>query len=309
MSPLIEALRVLLTTAHLLANALAGGGLLVAGIAPLWSRRGGAADAQRRLAIASAWAMGIGLLTGGLGVSLVLVDGDPSYESAAARVPLGSYGMLAAEWAFTAALLAVYLAWWDRLRHVPILHSFIALVASTNFLYHFPTMMIVLGRLAEAPHAAAPVVTRDVFRDVISEPHLLAKTLHFWALSLLAAGVTLWWLARDRGVQAARVVALAGALAMFATGVPLLATTPSVTARLLGGFGNPAGWAFWCGVIAAIASLAFVARAACGAGGRPARAAALVTAAALLMTAAVTTARHATNPGAAIDIRATETNQ
>ena len=200
---------------HLLAGGLAGAGPLLAALLRLFRKiRTDADEPLRALAAASIAAMFVGVVIGGLAAAALCWNAESAYRLAAWRLPGTAYGMLAAEWVFSLVLLAVYVATWNRLSNRPMLHGLIAIVAATNLLYHFPTMMIVIGRLAAEPgFAAEPVITRPVFRRLITSPDLLAKTAHFWSLSFLVSGISAAWIANHHAKAPNHLMARAGGLA------------------------------------------------------------------------------------------------
>lgn len=67
----------------------------------------------------------------------------------------------------------------------------IALLAATNLLYHFPTLLLVISEVhagyIEQPQAIDP----KLFRELMSEPSILARSAHFLLASLAVTGVTL----------------------------------------------------------------------------------------------------------------------
>ena len=185
-------LRIVLLTLHLVTNALACGGPLLCVACRLFPRvRATCDDTLRRLAKWSLVALVVGLLAGAASTGLLWLQQDPSYREAAARFPRRAYEMLAAEWLFTAALYGVYLATWQKLKAWPWLHGGIGLLATTNLIYHFPTLMVVLGQLATEPGLTSePEISRPVLLQLMLTPELLAKAAHFWALCMTVAGVT-----------------------------------------------------------------------------------------------------------------------
>lgn len=234
--------RTLLLTTHLLASALAAAGpLLVAGFRVSRRMRTEGDDALRRVTLWSVSAMAIGLIVGLLSLGLVWHLPTTGYQAAAVRFPAGAYQMLAAEWCFTAFLYGLYLATWRQLAKRPLLHGFIALVAATNLLYHFPTIMIVLGALAEDPALAAEEeIARPVVLRLMLSPALLAKATHYWALCLLVSATAIVVAAARSSaanlVRAGAIAGLAGTVAIVFSGVAALLQIDTSTQRaLIGG--------------------------------------------------------------------------
>lgn len=260
MIALFELLRAALATGHLLAGALAGAGpLLVAGLrlAPAFRD----SETLRRVAWLSFVALLASLAFGVLSLWLLWTSPDAGYREAVDRFPAGAYTMLAIEWVFTAVLLAAYLWLWRPLRGRPLLHGALAMVAGTNLLYHFPTVMVVLAALAEDPALASGAeIARPVFRRLITTPALLAKATHYWALALLTSGVAVAWASSSRRPTAAggastgkgpaplaargAAVALAGLALLVLSGVVTLLQIGTGQQRALLGNDAPATTAF-----------------------------------------------------------------
>ncbi|MCA9247405.1 MAG: hypothetical protein KDA42_09830 [Planctomycetales bacterium] len=242
---IVLSIRTLLVAAHLLSNALAGGGLLLAALAP------GDPDARKQLARWSLWAIFVGLATGGLAVLVVLAGGYPGYGAAAARLPAGAYWMLAGEWLFTAVLVHVYFIGWRRLAHRRFWHGLVGVAAATNLLYHFPTMMIVLARLAHEPALShSQTIARPEFLALLRQPFPLAKSFHFWALSLVVAGVAyLFATDRSKSRSTGAAVALAGVMLLVLSGVGQLVAAPAGVSRELMSLSSMAGWFFLGGLL------------------------------------------------------------
>lgn len=190
---------VLLLAVHLLAVNVASAGPL----ACVWLRGRGrrgdmAADAAgRRLANISLWSLMAGVALGFILLGLAWRAEDQGYWQAVERFPTSAFCFALGELAFTAVCLAVYVSTWDRWRGRPWLHGFVAVLAATNLLYHFPPLMVALGDLAARPEIVAEtVVTRDVFRRLMLRPNVIASVLHFTLASVAVVGVVLMHVAR-----------------------------------------------------------------------------------------------------------------
>jgi len=262
---LVDLLRAGLLAAHLLASALAATGPVLCVLFRLVPTiREQADDALRRLAkwslVALAAGLVIGLASGGW---LCLAEASP-YRQAVLRFPGHAYSMLAIEWLFTAVLYIAYLALWHKLRRGPALwlHAVVGVAAATNLLYHFPTMMVLLGRLAAEPSFTLEAeITRPVFRQLITAPDLLARVGHFWSLSLLVAGVAaVDAAAREkpsptvgRLVVGGAAAGLLGLVLMVVSGMVTLTQLPAAPQRALLGGNLLATTLFAAGVTAALA--------------------------------------------------------
>lgn len=231
-------MRTLVGATHLLASALAvAGPMVVAGL------RLGAVSAEEdaRLRRGLAWslaAMGLSLAAGGVAAGLVAWAPDTGYAVVWRRVPATALAMLATEWLFTAALYAWCWFGWQGASRWRWRHALIAWVAGTNLLYHFATMMVVLGAVAASPGLAdGEPITRPVFRTLITQPLALSLALHYAAYCVLVGGVAGGLaIAGKNGSPAAGRIALAGLGAAMATGVAALVNEPAGVQRaMLGG--------------------------------------------------------------------------
>lgn len=274
--------RILLAVLHLLTNALAGGGVLAAALLPLPE------EDRRRLTRLSLIALALGLATGLGHIGLLWLGAAPGYPAAAARVPAFAYGMLGAEWLFTFTLYGIYLATWRRLGRRRLVHGLIGVVGATNLLYHFPTMMILLGELAATPSLSdATVIDRPAVRGLIVTARPALLLLHYWSLCALAPGVVLlaWPAAGGRRPVVANLLCLLATVALVLTGAALLAATGAKAAPLVT-LSAPAGWLLAAGVVCGLVLLLHLSLGAAY-GGRHSRAPlALGAAAATLMTTA-----------------------
>ena len=272
-------------------------------------RRGGAAAdlVGRQLAHASLWSLLVGMLLGAALVALIWAAGGQGYWDAVRRFPARAYGFALAELAFTAVCLALYAATWQPWRNRPGLHAVVAVLATTNLLYHFPPLMIVLGNLASRPELALEsVVTRPVFRGLLLRADVLAQVAHFVVASVAVSGVALMLLANrkhvrhetgeaaDRLVAAGARIALAATLAQLAVGLWVLVQLRSEARWALLGDDWLAGGIFFVAVLAAFGLLHSLSAVALGDVRGPAvhRAALLLLAVVLLMTATLSRTRQ-----------------
>ncbi len=168
-------------------------------------------------------------------------------------------------------MYAAYLLSWDRLAGRRFWHGLLGVIAATNLLYHFPTMMLVLGRLAQYPALTSePLITRAVFLEVWATPLLLGQTAHFWGLSLLIAGVVAMLLgpsATDRRTGA--VPALLRSTALFLSGVWCLAHVPPIASRHSLAPNSAAGGLFLSGVTCGVVLVLLLGEEILGAGKHP----------------------------------------
>jgi hypothetical protein len=180
----------------------------------------------QRLALWSFWCLLAGIALGFVMLGIFWMTPDPGYRQAVARFPAKAYVFAAAELAFSAACLALYAGYWNRFRERPWWHALLALLATTNLLYHFPALMFVLGELSAQPEwVLEPLVTRREFRSLLLRPELIGKVLHFAFASVAVSGVVLMLFARrhiDSEIADQRSSALIRAGAAIAFGASLI---------------------------------------------------------------------------------------
>jgi hypothetical protein len=159
-----------------------------------WRERGGDLVAGRAGRYVAIWALGLFLagLVLGVGTALLVWSWE-FWQEFQARLPSRiSWGYW--ELAFSAALMAGYWAWW---RFSPggslsrIGRSLLAVLASTNLLYHFPPLFVVAAMLASGEAASLGVIDDSTFPRLIWRGEVFALTVHFWLASLAVAGVLL----------------------------------------------------------------------------------------------------------------------
>jgi hypothetical protein len=194
----------LLLAVHLLCVNVAAGGPLLAAWLDWRAVRGDAACA--RAAVYLARLSLLGLIAGAaLGLLIGWLQWDADYR-ALWLGPL-NYKLTGAviEAVFSLVLLA---AWWLWLpgkaggsRTFAGIRIFLALLASTNLLYHFPLLFSVAARLKAAGDTSGPVISGAAFRSLI-DGQAAAMAVHVTLASIAVAGVVLLGLAlrwRRRG--------------------------------------------------------------------------------------------------------------
>lgn len=243
---MVALVQAVLTMLHIASVGLAAAGPLLAAALRLRRHFRHDADADqclRRLALWSTAALlasaTIGLIAGGWR----LWWDDGSYASMLGRFPRRSYEMLAAEWFFTLVCYVLWLVLWTRWREKPWLHAAVALVGSTNLLYHFPPLMIAQNLLASWPDLIAEQqITRSLMLELMYSPIVVAKTVHLWGASIVVAAANLLLATERRPVSGidtlirlAVGVALAGVVVQWLSGVAIVALLPAEPGeRLLG---------------------------------------------------------------------------
>lgn len=205
-----------LLAVHLLAmNVASAGPLTVA-----WLLQGSAAPADRRRLLAqrlarhSMLALLVGLLLGG---GLLLVP-HTGLRAALQRFPAKEYWFAGIELLFSAACMGLLIRLAGGTRRRPVLAWLLALLASSNLLYHFPPLMIVLGELAaDSAWAREAQLDRAAILRLWMRPEVAALWAHFTLASLAAAPIAAMWPLRGNNeVDAGASASLSGRLAIWA---------------------------------------------------------------------------------------------
>jgi hypothetical protein len=156
------------------------------------------------------------------------------------------------ELVFSLVCLAAYAAWWRWSRRQRAwerwCHGTLAVLGTTNLLYHFPFFFVVAARVARSPDTMRSTIDAAAFRRLMVEGETLSLAVHFWLSSLAVSGVVLmlygWWQGRKGRPEedVARPVAWGSRIALVATLLQLpiglwvlLELSPSAQARVMGG--------------------------------------------------------------------------
>ncbi len=149
-------------------------------------------DLGRKLAWFSFWAFLLGLLTGGGQMFFAPSEG---LWAALSRFPNRALWMAAAELIFSLVCLLLYAGCWRALRKHRWWHASLALLSSSNLLYHFPPLMSVLGKLANDPTwARAQTLDRAELLPLMMRDEIVALSTHFVLASIAAAAIAVLWL-------------------------------------------------------------------------------------------------------------------
>jgi len=238
-------------TVHLLAVNLACAGPLVC----IWlHRRGGYSDFRDRLGKSLAWlslaALMLGMLTGGL---LVLVAPTQGLEDAIGRFPARAFWMAGIELVFSLVCLLIYAIAWKPLGKgwLRWLHTLISLLGTSNLLYHFPPLMVVLGKLAVDPlWTKTAIIDRPAFLELMFRGDVLSLTTHFGLASMAVAAITVLLLlsrlpadaieepSAKKIASGAAAVALLSSVLQIPVGIWVLATATGTERNALTG-GDP----------------------------------------------------------------------
>jgi len=190
---MLEHFAILLFAAHLLAVNVASTGPLIAAWLDLREGRGDATAGRVGRQLVT-WSL-IGLVVGSLlGVAMGMAFWDDGYRLATFRLKSKIYYGVA-EIAFSLVLILVQ-GWcwqrgWGNSRRGRWGRGFLALLASTNLLYHFPLLLVVFARIASGVDSGDTPLTSADFRQRIVDSTVLARSLHFWLASVAVGGAAL----------------------------------------------------------------------------------------------------------------------
>ena len=226
---------------HLLCVNVAAAGPLVAAVLDGCEGRGNALAGQAGRYLA--WWATLLLLPGGLlGMAVGALLWNPTYYAVLQRLPSKIYfGVW--EVVFSLVLMAIQVAWWkarpNALAWERGARIFVAILASTNLLYHFPVLFGVIESITTGPTPLGDEINSATFRTFLAEPQLLARVAHFLLAAIANCGIMLLGLAlrmqrqKANSEAAQRVATWGGRLALIPTllqiptGLWLTATLPA----------------------------------------------------------------------------------
>lgn len=140
----------------------------------------------------------------------------------------------------------------------------LAVLAATNLLYHFPVLFIVISEVAGGYLDVPEQVDAAIFRSLMQEDSVLARSVHFWVASFAVTGVALigygkWLLRKDEQKETGSRIAVWGArialvptLLQILVGVWVLSALPPMMQRRLMGSDLLVASAFGLSLIGAL---------------------------------------------------------
>ena len=68
------------------------------------------------------------------------------------------------------------------------------LLAATNLLYHFPPLFGVVSVAVERDEFHGLELTREAYRQIVTDPQTLSRIVHHWLAAVAMAGLAFMWL-------------------------------------------------------------------------------------------------------------------
>lgn len=219
-------LLVLVFSLHLVCMNLAAGGLLVASGVELIAGR----DAERAAKLSAKLASHaiLGLVAGAaLGALMLLYFWSANYQDIFLRrlgtrpwfslvqvaFSLVLHGIM---WRWTKASIAGKGRYW---------RAALAVVSSTNLIYHFPTLFAIVAEIAGTSTPESPVIERRQFYAFLGSGPILSHAAHFFFAALATSGIV--------GAIFVRDEAAPGLLRRFCTGVALISTVLQIPVGIM----------------------------------------------------------------------------
>jgi len=250
-----------------------------------------------RLAIGSLLAASLGMAVGLIMLAILWVGNDAAYMRALQAFPASRYRNLGIELVFYFVCLVPFVLLWQRSQRHPFWHAWLALLAASDLLYHFPPLMAILSTLATRKESFTLLIDRAGYHRLLVDPEIVSRTLHSWMASIAVAGIALMVCAataqraplqdRKRLIAWGARIAMAATLVQLPVGVTVLLQLPG-PARLAMMGGEV--WTTGLLVIGLIASLGLLHQLASVALGRTGERDVLLTCLALLLTVSLMSA-------------------
>jgi len=186
----LSLLTCLLLALHLMCVNLASAGPLCAVWLDWRESRGDAAAG-----VIGRWLVGsavLALLLGGLlGLAVGATLWEPAFQNALSAVQRRIYFGLW-ELLFSLVLMLMQYAWWKASKRTSMIRvlgrGFLALLAASNLLYHFPLLFSVIRQLTQNGAPESPLSSAE-FRSAMMESPNMSLAMHFLLASLAVCGV------------------------------------------------------------------------------------------------------------------------
>jgi hypothetical protein len=182
-------------------------------------------NAAQRLATLGLFTLAGGILLGFLLLAILWAMDQEQYLNTLGAVPTGRWWFAAAEIGFYYLCMTPY-ALVSKGANRSRVWLVLPLLAATNLLYHFPPLFGVVSVAAERESFHGLELTRDVYRQVATDPQTLSRIVHHWLAAIAMAGLTLTYLG-SRGKKSesptddARPLLIGSRIALLATMIQL----------------------------------------------------------------------------------------
>lgn len=199
---------------------------------------------------------------GGLAILLVARLFPNAYLAAAKILPERRYWYGAVEIAFSLGCYSLALAMSKKDLRSRVrfwMRWLTTLLGSSNLIYHFPTLFVMLGVLCVRPKAWGQEIK---FTTLLADSEILGRTIHHLLAALLVTGIAAAWYGLHGGDEQRRAVAWGGRIAaaavvlQFLSGIWLVTVMPVQSRELLMGGDAVAACLFVGSLLAAIVSVA-----------------------------------------------------
>lgn len=251
-------LLVLIFSLHLVCMNLAAGGLLVASGVELFAGKDSERAAKLSAKLASHAAMGL-IAGAALGGVMLLYFWSANYQDIFLRrlgtrpafslVQVGfSLVLHTIQWRWTKASTAGAGRYW---------RAALALVSSTNLIYHFPTLFAIVAEIVTTSTADSPAIDRKQFYAFLGSGPILSHAAHFFLAALATSGVVGAIFVRDEPAPAGirgfcSSIALLSTVLQIPVGIMVYMTLPASAQRGLIGDNLPLSIAFLASLASAL---------------------------------------------------------
>ncbi len=157
-------------------------------------------DAGQRLARWGLIALAFGVLLGFGLLAILWAMGEDRYLAMLGRVPVDRWWFAAAEVAFYYVCMTPYSMTAGRTKQSRA-WLLLPLLAATNLLYHFPPLFGVVSVAVEREEFHGLELTRDIYRQILTDPQTLSRIVHHWLAAVAMAGLALMVISTARGTH------------------------------------------------------------------------------------------------------------
>ena len=163
----------------------------------------------RQLAPLSVTLLSLGVMLGMVLLWLLWWADDRAYLAALSQIPMTRYWYGMGELVFSFVLMAAYMLLWDRMRKHPNWHALLAILASTNLLYHFPPLLTIIAVISTRPELEGVWIDSSTYHQLLFDGEVLSRVLHVWLASFaVTALVVMGYAAKIARLDAYRHEAL-----------------------------------------------------------------------------------------------------